>query len=177
MDWPGVYYGKNAITPFSPECPIGDGFRQMWGNIDIGDGSWPTANLGIWVPFKLERPAVVRQFFVVNAGVVSGSFDAGVYGWDLIKRVSQSATQTGTNTRQMVDCTDTALGPGWYYMALAHSDTTGQYRRSSSAAWKCLRATGIFQQASAFTLPSTVTPAAVGSSWIPHFGIQIARLP
>lgn len=177
MDWPGSYYGRNVITPFSPECPVGDGWRQIFGNLDLGDGSWPTANLGIWVPFKLERPAVVQQFFVVNAGAVSGSFDVGVYGWDLAKRVSQSAAQSGTNTRQVVNCSDTSLGPGWYYLALSHSDTSGQYRRSNSPSWKCLRASGLFVQASAFTLPATVVPASAGSFFIPLFGIQIARSP
>lgn len=176
MDWPNDFGAPWLVSVLSPECTYGDGFFRMATFGNTGDGAWPTSNLAIFVPIVLQRPCVVQRMFVCNAGTISGNLDLGIYGYDLAKKVSQSAAQSGANAIQYVNCTDTALPPGYYYMGLAVDNTTATFRRFSFAGWQCSQAGGAFQQSTAYPLPSTATPAAATAPAMPIFGAQLLRM-
>lgn len=136
-------------------------------------GAWPSANRAILTPFVLPDDATVVKLWVMNGATASGNIDVGVYDETFALKVSAGSTaQSGTNTMQVFDVTDTVLRRGRYYIAVAKNDTTGTTLAYQSG-YGHLRAAGCVQMASAFALPSTVTPATISNTYIPTAGISL----
>lgn len=134
--------------------------------------TYPTANMALYVPFWLPTPLTAIQMFVFNGATVSGNIDVGIYAADGTRIVSSGSTaQAGTNALQAFDITDTLLGPGNYYLAIAADNTTGTQFRTTFAA-RHAAGQGCFTQASAFALPATATFATVSAGSIPAFGFS-----
>lgn len=133
--------------------------------------TWPTANLAIFIPFTLSAPYTVTQMFLWNGATATGNFDLGIYDHVGTKLVSAGSTaQSGTSVIQVVNVTDTQLGPGLFYMALAMDGTSGTVARTAPARTAFCKILGMAQMASAFPLPTTATYATVANSFIPFFG-------
>src|ERR1044072_5106370 len=114
---------------------------------------FPAANRALYVPFRLSDPITVVKMFVLNGATVSGNIDVGIYDAVGTRLVSKGSTaQAGTSAIQEFDITDTRLGPGLFYMAVAMDNGTATLFRKSINNF-FLRAAGMFQQASAFALP------------------------
>lgn len=169
MDWP--------IAPLPPR-DLGNvstlSLSSIGGNgpgaLTLSSLAWPTANRAVFVPFRISAPLLVRQLFVQNGSAVSGNIDLGVYDAVGTRIVSSGSTaQSGTSVLQVIDITDTQLGPGLFYFAVAIDNTTGTVTRISSAI-AAAQMTGAVQMASAFPLPATATFAAIATGVVPVIG-------
>lgn len=145
------------------------GIVTGWGN-----GTWPTANKALYIPFVLPVAGVVQQIAVVVANQI-GNLDAGIYdaGGGLI--VSAGSTAVGAAGPQFVDIADTALGPGAYYMALAMSSATASIQRAAPSL-SLVRAAGVLMQTSALALPSTATFAQAADAYLPLVSLVMGRM-
>lgn len=160
------------IGPWSPEA-IGPqiSFYGAW--TTFGSATWPSANLAIGYPFMLTEPRTVLQMWVFNGSVVSGNIDAGIYDALGNRLVSKGSTaQSGTSTLQLLDVTDTVLPANtMLYAWMSVDNTTATTTRlAGGVSLAQTGGSGVVQMASAFALPSTVTPAAIASNYIPAFG-------
>lgn len=137
---------------------------------------WGTANLARTFPFVIPKPALVRKLWWANGGTVNGNVDVGIYdeGGGLITS-SGSVVQAGTNARQEANIADVTLGIGRYYLALASSSATATFIAGAPAAL-VLGALGCTQQAAAFPLPATGTPAIPASAVLPLCGLALRAL-
>lgn len=125
------------------------------------DAAWPTANKAIFVPFPVFDRRVVSKLYVCTSGTAAatGNVDVGVYDSSGTRLVSAGSTaKVSAYDDQTFDVTDTTLGPGTYYIAVACDNTTDTFYAASPTA-PTVTALGIFSQTSAFPLPATATMA------------------
>jgi hypothetical protein len=164
-----------TIHPMSIESGIGTRmFNEANGGLNgFSSATWPTASLAIYYPFSVTQNVTFSTLFCLNGTVVSGNVDVGVYTQDGRKIVSSGSTvQAGTSTLQVFTVAATTLGPGTYYMALALDNTTATIFRGIVGQVLRTRFTGMMQQATAFPLPTTATPAIIGQDYIPMMGLS-----
>ena len=158
-----------SIATFSPES-IGGSFAPQF----TTSFAWPSANLAIYIPVEIYEPVTVVKMAVNNGSVVSGNIDVGIYDALGNKLASAGSTaQTGTSAIQIFDITDTLLLPGLYYMAVALDNTTGTLAGFQSGTAQVLEGAGLFQQASAFALPSPATYAAMAQTVVPLVSMSL----
>lgn len=156
---------------------IGTLFEEYASHIQpTGSGSWPTADLAIYCPVRVFERVVVRALYVANGSSVSGNFDLGLYNSGGTRLVSSGATaQSGTSSEQVVDVTDTTIGPGIYYVAMTLDNTTGTVLRDNDAA-PLDAALGLYteQLGTGGTLPTTATFAVPQTlAYLPSIGMLI----
>lgn len=109
--------------------------------------------------FRVPETCIVKQLWVANGATASGNIDVGIYNPDGVRLVSSGSTaQSGTNTLQVFDVTDTTLTRGYYYIAVAMDNATGTLRRNNASA-RNAKFQGSAIMASAFPLPATATLA------------------
>jgi len=137
-------------------------------------GTYPSANLAIYVPFYLPWPYTLQGGGWVNGSSVTGTADFGVYSAAGARLISTgSVSRSGASAPQLIDFSGTiVLPPGLYYMAMSASsgaaNTNWQNASVTSATGKML---GILQQATAHPLPATMSPAAWASTGYPLMGL------
>ena len=140
----------------------------------LASAAWITTNLALYLPFIVRHQLTVKQFRLLNGATVSGNVDLGIYsstieGIPSARQVSTGSTaQAGTNGIQSVNIAATSLSPGLYYMAVALDNLTGTVASfvvddsaNHSNFDRINTVDGVFQEASAFPLPSTATPILV----------------
>lgn len=135
--------------------------------------AWPAANRALYIPIIITEDVTVVKLWVYNGATASGNIDMAIYNSAFARQVTIGSTaQAGTNVIQEFNITDTALTAGTYYIGIAMDNTTGTTRRYSPYGGGAqLQTWGMAQEASAFALPSTATPADVASAYIPICGI------
>ena len=164
VDWPA----GSMIGPWQPDTALADAARC--GRFTGTTAVWLTANLAVLMPFIVETPCTVTQFWWYNGTAVSGNVDIGLFSWAGSRLVSAGATvQAGTSTIQVVNTTDTAIGPGDYYLGMVMDNITGNVFRSQPTN-HVLMSCGVQQMATAYPLPATVTFANPVNSWVPVCG-------
>lgn len=133
-----------------------------------GSTAWPAANRAIFVPIRLGYPATVYKLVIGGGTTAAGNFDVGIYDASGNKLVSSGATAKSASVEHILDITDTVIGPGLYYLALA-ADGTNNYVAwvPPAPAIQNARLLGILQAATSYTLPATVTFAACTSGYLP----------
>lgn len=137
------------------------------GNIGVVSGTHPAANRAIFVPFRNSEPMLVRQLAHYNGSAVSGNIDVGIYDHRGTRLISAGSTaQSGTSVWQLFDVTDTTIGAGLFYFAVALDNTTGTSTRHNLAT-SIGQLLGCMQMASAFPLPATATFAAIAATGVP----------
>jgi len=136
-----------------------------------GAAAYPTANQAIFVPFRIAHPIVVTQLFaLVNSS--SGNIDMGIYDAFGTKIVSIGSTaMAGSSVLQAFNITDTKIGPGLFYLAIALDNNTGQLIRVTFTAAAAMKALGLAEMATAFALPATATFATAASNYLPIIGL------
>lgn len=140
-------------------------------NAAAASTAWPSANLAIFVPFRLRAPVVVCKLVTGAGATAAGNFDVGIFDAQGNKIVSSGATAKGASVEQISDITDTQIGPGVYYLAMA-ADGTNNYEMvvptgTSPVPLQKTRLYGVVQMATAYTLPATATFAAATNAPIP----------
>jgi hypothetical protein len=164
------------ITPYSRHS-IGAGVVALGGGAGAS-ATWPTANKAFYFPFYLYRPEVITRVFVVNGATAANNWDVGIYTAAGARIISSGAVaQSGTNTLQFSDITDTLLGTGAYYMGCSFSNTSGTVFRLAVGDADLLREQGCKVQTSAHVLPATATFAAYDATFLPFFGVAIRSTP
>jgi len=135
--------------------------------------AYPTSNDAYLFPFRLGADFTVAKLWWFNGATASGNVDCGIYDANFnLKTSAGSTAQSGTNAVQSVDITDYVLKKGLYYLAIAMDNTTGTLFAVNGTNPTILTKTaGSVQMASAFALPSTITPAANTDGYIPLFGL------
>lgn len=139
-------------------------------------GAWPSANRAVLVPFSVNTTITVKKLFLLMGTAVSGNVDVGIYDSTGRKIVSSGSTvQTGANTQQEFDITDTVLPPGDYYLACVLDNTTGTTWRVAPNTGQC-RLAGVLNANTAFPLPDTVTFVQAASGYVPYIGLTTRDL-
>lgn len=141
-----------VISTWSPEC-LGVGLSGVVPAFAFSSHTWAANNLAIFIPFVVSTSITVVKMGLYNGATASGNVDIGVYDDQQNQLIENgSVAQTGINSVQVFDTTDTTLDPGQYYLGLALSSTAGtvfSYTNLTGA-----RSFGILQQTTAFPLPS-----------------------
>lgn len=143
-----------------------------------GTQNWPSADLAIYVPIVIRYPFTVKVLWWANGGTTNGNVDCGIYSSAGSKLTSTGTTaQAGNNAIQSAAPSggDYLLAIGTYYLGLALSSGTGQVQRATPGIngmimWGCA------QEASATTLPTTMTPATIAQDYLPLFGASSRTL-
>lgn len=120
--------------------------------------TWPVANLARFYPFTLTEPTTFVKLFFVG-GIASGNVDMGIYDEKGTRLVSAGSTVVAfTNSVQEFDITDTLIGPGRFYLAIAIDNTSITiYGSIGTGDTADLRMCGLREKTSGFPLPATVT--------------------
>jgi len=130
--------------------------------------TWPVANLALFFPIRVTDRCLVTGFATVNT-VSSGNIDVGLYTYDGSLVVSIGSTaMAGTNAWQAYDTTDTLIPAGFYYLAMAVSNTTASFSRMAPTAG-LVAAWGVREQSTAFPLPSSMAASATTRAYVPVF--------
>lgn len=142
-----------------------------------GEAAWPAANRAIYVPIVVGYRVVVRSLWFAGAYTSSGNYDIGLYDAAGAKLLGKGSTaKSGGDDEIVWDCTDTTIGPGIYYMALACSNNTDTYYRLSSAA-PTMTAYGVLVEDSALPLPATATMAIDQAlAYMPMMGLFLTTV-
>lgn len=138
---------------------------------------WPSANLAIYVPFRIATPTtIVKMFWYNGVSVGTDSVDVGIYDSQGNQLVHSGSTLTaGASAMQIVDTTDVTLQRGLYYVAMAMSGTTNNVHIATNAG-VLYRAAGVYNQATAFPLPSLATFVGATAAGMPFIGMALNTL-
>lgn len=128
--------------------------------------TFPSANRAYYLPFIVNSPVTITDISVY-IGATNGSpgpsnIDVGIYDFSGTKLVSSGAQDTTAwtiNTLRTVGITDTVLGRGRFYAAIAADNTTLALFRNSFGG-SSAPISGQLMQATAYPLPATATFAA-----------------
>ena len=155
-----------AVSLFQPAQILNSEMVVAAGGAVLNSSAvWTTANVAIYIPFRVNRAITVRKINLNNGASAADNVDVGIYDVDAnglprTKLVSSGSTaQSGTSAWQVFDVTDTYLAAGLYYMACAFSGNTGTVTRLIAGTAQDSRAFSIYEETSAFALPATATPA------------------
>lgn len=168
-----VGLGIWVIAPAHP-LSLGAGLKFLMGDGGINTSTaWPSANRAILIPFRLPRLMTAYQMSIGAGATATGNFDVGIYDAAGNRLVSSGSTAKGNSVEHILNITDTPLGPGLYYMALAANGTNNYICSTVSSNAALLKAVGVRQASSAFALPSTVTFETVASNVIPGIAVYL----
>lgn len=128
-------------------------------------------------PFTNPEPALITKVWWYNGVTVAGNVDCGVFDENGVKLVSAGSTvMAGASAIQNVDVTDTYIGRGRFYLALATNNTTATFFYSALGTAALARAVGVASATVVFPLPATLTLAtAVYDGTFVH-GISLRTL-
>ena len=167
----GIYSGMGLVTiSVSSKFSIFQGQKLA---TSYASAAWPSANLAIYIPFRVASPVKILTLFWMNGtGTQSNNCDIGIFTADGTKIASSGNTaKSGASAIQSVNpTTQPTIGPGLYYWGISNSGTQN-FVRCNVFAGSQLRLMGVSQQASANALPATWTPASMAQQYIPFIGM------
>lgn len=171
--WPETDFAMPAITPFSYEAS-GGLFANSITSQPAASPTWPVANTAYFIPFRLRQRCLIKQI-VVGAGTGAGNFDVGIYDLFGNRLVSSTSTAKTTSAETPANITDTPLGRGVYYMAMA-SDGTTAFVAIAPTRIEMLKMGGVKEMTSAFPLPATATLVTLANSFMPQMALYRTSL-
>jgi hypothetical protein len=131
--------------------------------------AWPTADLAVYTPLIVRHRVVVKQLWYANAATATGNYDIGLYDAAGAALLRKGSTAKGTSLEETVwNCTDTTIGPGLYFLALASDSGTDTFYAVTLAA-PYPAALGMYSGSSEFPLPATATfsvPQTLGAAFL-----------
>lgn len=164
-DWPDISQPTLVVSPWTRE----QGAAPL-AVASLASAAWPSANLALYMPFSVSRPTLFVKLFCINGATATGNVDMGIYDWAGTRLVSIGSTaQSGTAATQEFNITDTLIGPGRFYLAIAMDGTSGTLYRLQSTL-QANREGGWLQEASAFPLPANATFASNTTNYQPAIG-------
>lgn len=172
-DWPN----RGLLVPGEPGFVSTNSSLLGLNTTAIASTAWPSANYAAFVPIRLSRPYTAYKMVVGAGATAAGNFDVGLYDRYGNRLVSSGATAKGASTEHVLDITDTRIGPGLYYMALA-ADGTNNYvsitpSGTAPVPLQKTRAYGVLGMAAAYTLPDPATFAAAAFAQVPAIAVLL----
>lgn len=144
----------------------GCGVTQGLNRDNASGAAWPEAARALFIPVRVPTGITVYKMVCGTGTGTTGNFDLGIYDAGGNKIVSTGSTaKTTASSERVVDITDTFLGPGLYYLAMAVDDTGPYIARSPSLS--VAKLWSIYQMATAFPLPTVATFASVAVGYFP----------
>jgi hypothetical protein len=138
---------------------------QNFGHAFNAGAAWSAANHAKYAPFLVQGTLLIVKLFT-SCSTSSGNLDVAILGSDGVKIVSSGSTPMGTaNDLQEFDITDTVLAPGRYFFGMAVDNTSAFMVFASTSNEAEINAMGVWEEASAFPLPSTATFAKSTTSF------------
>lgn len=151
-----------GIGGFGP-CGVSSGLNA----IPSASTAWPAANRAIFVPVRIPVPVTVYYLSTGGGTGTTGNFDLGIYDAFGNKIVSLGSTAKAVASSELLgDITDTFLGPGLYYLAMA-ADSTDAYQAVAPGNIGIAKMFGVREMETAFPLPATATFATIQASYVP----------
>lgn len=163
-DWPPTQVGPwSGHAVYSTQSALG-----AWAGANPASVAWPATNLAIFVPMRVVGPCTVYKMAMGAGATGAGNFDIGIYDSAGNRILHTGATAKGASTEQIIDVTDTPIGPGLYYLAMS-ADGTNNYimitpSGTTPVPLQKSRLYGLLEMASAYPLPDPVTFAALSTS-------------
>lgn len=141
--------------------------RAMAAAASTASAAWPNNNDAYLIPFQVAVPTTfIGGYYVAGTSPGTGNFDVGIYGDDFARIVSTGAVAS-VNTTDLIQgaafTTPVTLQRGRYFMAVSAAATTVT-GRGLAPANQTARALGVVKMATAYPLPTTVTPASMGTA-------------
>lgn len=159
-DWPAI---RPADVKAAGVISVATLKTPLFGSAAAASTAWPAANLAIFVPLLLPIPVIITKLAIGAGATAAGNFDVGIFDSAGHKLVSSGATAKGADTEQVIDVTDTQIGPGIYYFGMSADGTNNYAMFSLSVSIPRTRIMGAMEQTTAYTLPATATFAAAAS--------------
>ena len=142
------------------------------------NGAWVSANDPLALPITFWDPVVITQLGWVNGSAAGGGVDFGIYDASWNRMVSTGAqTGTGNSSLQMIDVTDTPIGPGRYWAVMSRDNTTAsrQLYMATTASVPLMAFLGCQDSATdAYPLPNPLTNMAVAATFTRIPNLQIS---
>ena len=165
-DFPGDYDLWGAGAVFSTATAL-----STMNTVAPASTAWPAANRALFIPIRVPRRVIVYKLVTGAGATATGNFDVGIYDIGGNRIIASGATAKGASVEHIINITDTAIGPGLYYLAMS-ADGTNNYAMISPGGSTPVpeqknRLAGVLQMASAYVLPSTATFAACSTIPIP----------
>lgn len=112
-------------------------------------GAWPTANLAIYVPIRVQWQVVLRKLWLApTTTATTGNLDVGLYTSGGTRIISAGNTNKAAGTaEQIIDVTDTVIYPGLYFMALVCSNNTDTFSKGTAVTAPFFAAMGCLSEA------------------------------
>lgn len=157
---------QGLLGTYNEGCVFADYVTSVGSAYNTTTGVLGGANRAIYIPVQLNASITAYQIAWINGGVASGNVDVGIYNSSFTRLVSSGPVAQGTiNVVQAADIADTALTADTYYIGLAVTSATAQFRSYSASTASILRSHGIAIQdgLTSGTLPN---PAVFATSVI-----------
>lgn len=181
-----VWHGQVRMPPLNVISTlhgdsVGHAFKDAGLTVaDLASSGTLGANVVYYHPFVLHEAALAQSMSYVVGATSNGNVDVGIYDGNGTLLVNSGSTAQGTaNTLQNLNTTDTALGPGQYYMAMSLSSGTGTALRTGATDEATLSTfPALVETTGSFGLPSTMTPASstAAAPLIPYLGVHFNSL-
>lgn len=135
--------------------------------------AWPAANRALFVPCRIPMSCTIYKMACGTGTGTAGNFDLGFYDqWGNLLVSTGTTGKTTASSERIVDVTDTFIGPGMYYLAMATDGVTGYYATATSVTISNQKLMGCREMETAFPLPSTATFATVSTAFLPHLSAR-----
>jgi hypothetical protein len=138
--------------------------------------AWPSANVGIFVPFTTPEPVTINKLWLGIATFAACNLDIGVFQEDGTRLVSMGTTALVNNSFNSFDITDTTLPRGRFYIGLTVDTVTAANFRNNNPAVGICQALGVIRDTSCAPPMSTnanpATFVATTHAYIPLMGLQ-----
>ena len=172
-DFPVAEVPPVFVSSFSRYCYAAVAARNQGVAAAPASATYPAANRAIYIPFYLPLTWLAQGGGLVNGSSVTGNADFGIYSAAGNRIISRgSVARSGASAPQLDDFASFALlTPGRYYMGFsASSGAANTAWLNTSVTTAIGKSLGLLQEASAFPLPATMTPAAWASTGLPLVG-------
>lgn len=173
MDFPNPAVLPQLLTSYQ-RYGIGSGARAVTsGTTNVASQAWGTANLCLFVPFRIPFRYPVRKMFWYNFATVAGNVEAAICSDEYVKLWTTGAVaQAGASQIQYAALTsDALLEPGEYRLMMASSSTTATFGTAGGSTAANCRMLGVTQFAAASLPVGAITPAATTINRLPFLGL------
>jgi hypothetical protein len=153
--WANVHHSIDTIT---------GGFNEIPNPVD-NTSAWGVANRAIYMPVRVTARVIIKKLGCVTSTTGAGNIDIGIYDAGGTRLISTGSTaKSAVASTQIIDVTDTTIGPGLYYLALNNSTTTDTFVAAVGMAQGVPSSMGLRSEAvGAVTLPATATWAVANT--------------
>jgi len=132
--------------------------------------AWPLANLAMGWTFQINERQILYEAFYGSGTIAGGNLDIGIYDMAGTRLASTGTQVRATSAHTNINWTDLTLEPGQYVAAMS-ADSTANYAGWIPLAGLC-EATGVWEAATSFVLPATITWVRTTRAFIPYFGFN-----